>query len=54
VSTPAREALKQFACLGNVAEIAPLTLVHGETAMHAALSDRKWPGSCLMCMSPDC
>ncbi len=34
-----QEALKQFACLGNVAEIATLTLVHGETeeAMHAAL-----------------
>jgi predicted ATPase len=26
-----QEALKQFACLGNVAEIATLTLVHGET-----------------------
>jgi predicted ATPase len=34
-----QEALKQFACLGNVAEVATLTLVHGETeeAMHAAL-----------------
>ena len=34
-----QEALKQLACLGNVAEIATLTLVHGETeeAMHAAL-----------------
>jgi PAS domain S-box-containing protein len=34
-----QEALKQLACLGNVAEIATLTLVHGkaEEAMHAAL-----------------
>src|SRR3981081_312849 len=38
-SATTQEALKQFACLGNVAEIATLTLVHGETeeAMHAAL-----------------
>jgi PAS domain S-box-containing protein len=36
-----QEALKQLACLGNVAEIATLTLVHGETeeAMHAALRE---------------
>jgi PAS domain S-box-containing protein len=34
-----QEALKQFACLGNVAEIATLAMVHGETeeAMQAAL-----------------
>jgi PAS domain S-box-containing protein len=34
-----QEALKQLACLGNVAEIATLSLIHGETeeAMHAAL-----------------
>jgi predicted ATPase len=34
-----QDALKQLACLGNVAAIATLTLVHGETeeAMHAAL-----------------
>ena len=34
-----QEALKQFACLGNVAEIAALTLIHGQTeeALHAAL-----------------
>jgi PAS domain S-box-containing protein len=34
-----QEALKQLACLGNVAEIATLTLVYGEAAeeMHAAL-----------------
>ena len=39
LSLPAQEALKQIACLGNVAEIATLTLVHGETeeAIHAAL-----------------
>ena len=39
LSAPTRDALKQLACLGNVAEIATLTLVHGETekAMHAAL-----------------
>jgi predicted ATPase len=36
-----QEALKQLACLGNVAEIAALCLVHSETeeAMHAALWD---------------
>ena len=39
LSATTQEALKQLACLGNVAEIATLTLVHGETeeAMHAAL-----------------
>jgi PAS domain S-box-containing protein len=38
-SVTTQEALKQFACLGNIAEIATLTLVHGETeeAMHAAI-----------------
>jgi PAS domain S-box-containing protein len=38
-SATTQEALKQLACLGNVAEIAALTLVHGESeeAMHAAL-----------------
>ena len=38
-SATTQEALKQLACLGNVAEIATLSLVHGETeeAMHAAL-----------------
>ncbi len=38
-SATTQEALKQLACLGNVAEIATLTRVHGETeeAMHAAL-----------------
>ncbi|HTJ90413.1 MAG TPA: AAA family ATPase [Acidocella sp.] len=39
--TATQEALKQLACLGNVAETATLTLVHGETeaVMHAALCD---------------
>src|SRR5467141_4602488 len=39
LSASTQETLKQLACLGNVAEIAALTLVHGETeqAMHAAL-----------------
>jgi PAS domain S-box-containing protein len=39
LSATTQEALKQLACLGNVAEIATLTLVHRETeeAMHAAL-----------------
>jgi PAS domain S-box-containing protein len=38
-SATTQEALKQLACLGNVAPIATLALVHGETveAMHAAL-----------------
>jgi PAS domain S-box-containing protein len=39
LSSTTQEALKQLACLGNVAEIATLTLVHGETeeTMHASL-----------------
>src|SRR5258707_399758 len=39
VSPTTQEALKQLACLGNVAEIGTLTLIHGTTeqAMHAAL-----------------
>jgi PAS domain S-box-containing protein len=38
-SSTTQEALKQLACLGNVAPIATLALVHGTTeeAMHAAL-----------------
>src|SRR6202040_511124 len=38
-SVATQEALKQLACLGNVAEIATLSLVHGTTeeAIHAAL-----------------
>ncbi|MDB4871040.1 MAG: multi-sensor signal transduction multi-kinase [Gemmatimonadales bacterium] len=41
LSAPTQEALKQLACLGNVAEIATLALVHGETvnAMHASLGE---------------
>ncbi|HTA64852.1 MAG TPA: AAA family ATPase, partial [Xanthomonadaceae bacterium] len=40
-SATTQEALKHLACLGNVAEIATLSLVHGKTAeaMHAALWD---------------
>ncbi len=38
LSTTTQEALKQLACLGNVAEVATLTLVHGETEeIHTAL-----------------
>ena len=39
LSAPTQEALKQLACLGNVADVATLTLVHEETeeAVHAAL-----------------
>ena len=38
-SATTQQALKQLACLGNIAEIVTLTLVHGETeeALHAAL-----------------
>jgi predicted ATPase len=38
-SATTREALKQLACLGNVAEVATLAMVYGETeeAMHTAL-----------------
>jgi PAS domain S-box-containing protein len=39
LSATTQETLKQLACLGNVADIATLTVVHGgtEEAMHAAL-----------------
>src|SRR5246127_1531712 len=39
LSAPAQQALKHLACLGNVAEVATLALVQGETeeAMHLAL-----------------
>jgi predicted ATPase/transcriptional regulator with GAF, ATPase, and Fis domain len=39
LSAPAQEALKHLACLGNVAEVATLALVHGGRgeAMHEAL-----------------
>jgi PAS domain S-box-containing protein len=41
LSTPTQEALKHFACLGNVADVATLALIHGETeeTMHAALRE---------------
>jgi PAS domain S-box-containing protein len=41
LSKQTQEAVKQLACLGNVADIATLTLVHGETeeAIHAALRE---------------
>ena len=41
LSAPTQEAVKQLACLGNVAEMTTLAMVHGETqeAMHAALGD---------------
>jgi predicted ATPase len=45
-SAPTQEALKQLACLGNIAEIATLAMVHGQTeeAMHAALSEAAHAG----------
>jgi PAS domain S-box-containing protein len=41
LSAPAQEALKHLACLGNVAEVATLAAVQGETeeAVHAALRE---------------
>src|SRR5258705_1510873 len=41
LSAATQEALKQFACLGNTAAIAALTLVHGDTeeAVHTALRE---------------
>jgi PAS domain S-box-containing protein len=41
LSAPTQEALKRFACLGNLAAIDILTLVHGEAeaATHAALRE---------------
>jgi PAS domain S-box-containing protein len=41
LSLPAQEALKQLACLGNVASTATLTLIHGTTeqAIHEGLSE---------------
>jgi len=41
LSASTQEALKHLACLGNVAEVGTLALVHGETeeAMHVALSE---------------
>jgi AAA ATPase domain/Protein kinase domain len=44
LSVPAQEAMKQLACLGNVADVATLTLVYEEAveAVHAAL----WEAVC--------
>jgi PAS domain S-box-containing protein len=46
LSVPAQEAMKHLACLGNVADVATLTLVLQETeeAMHAALWDAVYAG----------
>ena len=46
LSSPTQEAMKQLACLGHVAEIVTLTLVHEETeeAMHAALWEAVYAG----------
>ena len=46
LSVPAQEAMKQLACLGNVADVATLTLVYEETeeAVHAALWEAVYAG----------
>ena len=46
LSATTQEALKQLACLGNVAEVATLTLVYEETeeAVHAALWEAVYAG----------
>ena len=46
LSVPAQEAMKQLACLGNVADVATLTLVYDETgeAMYAALWEAVYAG----------
>jgi PAS domain S-box-containing protein len=46
LSAPTREAMKKLACLGNVAEIVTLTLVHEkrEEATHAALWEAVYAG----------
>jgi predicted ATPase len=46
LSAPTREAMKQLACLGNVADVATLTLVYEETeeAVHAALWEAVYAG----------
>ena len=46
LSVPTQEAMKQLACLGNVAEVATLTLVYEETeeAVHAALWEAVYAG----------
>ena len=46
LSVPTREAMKQLACLGNVADVAALTLVCEETeeGVHAALWEAVYAG----------
>jgi PAS domain S-box-containing protein len=46
LSVPTQEAMKQFACLGNAADVATLTLVCEETevAVHAALWEAVYAG----------
>jgi PAS domain S-box-containing protein len=46
LSSPTQEALKQFACLGNVVDVATLALVLGTTeeAIHTALWDALYAG----------
>ena len=46
LSVPTQEAMKQLACLGNVADVATLTLVYEETeeAVHAALWEAVYAG----------
>ena len=46
LSAPTQEAMTQFACLGNVADFAALTLVSQQTeeAMHAALREAVYAG----------
>jgi predicted ATPase len=46
LSVPTREAMKQLACLGNVADVATLTLVYEETEeeVHAALWEAVYAG----------
>ena len=46
LSIPTQEAMKQLACLGNVADVATLTLVYeeAEEAVHAALHEAVYGG----------
>ena len=46
LSIPTQEAMKQLACLGNVADVATLTLVYeeAEEAVHAALREAVYGG----------
>ena len=47
LSAPAQEAMKQLACLGNVANVATLTLVYEQTedALHAGCGRRSTQAS---------